>query len=39
MATRLSYLRATTNLLDLGQIEERKQMAAVDAVLSLTYDI
>ena len=39
MATRLSYLRATTSLLDSGQIEGRKQMAAVDAVLSLTYDI
>ena len=39
IATRLSYLRATTSLLDSGQIEGRKQMAAVDAVLSLTHDI
>ena len=39
MTTRLSYLKATTSLLDLGQIEGRKQMVTVDAVLSLTHDI
>ena len=39
MATRLSYLRATISLLDSGQIEGRKQMAVVDAVLSLTHNI
>ena len=39
MATRLSYLAETTNMLHNEQMGGRKQRAAIDAALALTHDI
>ena len=39
IATRLSYLAEITDLLNSDQLEERRQKSAINAALSLTYDI
>jgi hypothetical protein len=39
MISRLSYFEQTSDLLDLNQMSERKDLSAVDAVLNLTHDI
>ncbi len=39
IASRLSYFEQTFDLLDLNQMNERKELSAVDAVMNLTHDI
>ena len=39
IATRLSFLAKLTDLLDPDQIDGRRQNSAIDAILSLVYDI
>ncbi len=39
IATRLSYIAETTNLLEINQISDRKQKSAIDAVMTLVHDI
>ena len=39
IATRLSYIAETTNLLEINQMSDRKQKSAIDAVMTLVHDI
>ena len=39
IATRLSFLAKSTDLLDFDQISGRRQKSAINAILSLVYDI
>src|SRR5438034_6891348 len=39
IATRLSYIAETTDLLEINQIGDRKQKSAIDAVITLVHDI
>src|SRR6266496_2515061 len=39
IATRLSYIAKTTNLLKINQISDRKQKSAIDAIMTLVHDI
>src|SRR5438034_3486114 len=39
IATRLSYIAETTDLLEINQMGGRKQKSAIDAVITLVYDI
>ena len=39
IAARLSYTAETSDLLDVDQIDGRRQKSAIDAVLSLVHDI
>jgi hypothetical protein len=39
IASRLSFFEQTSDLLDLNQMSERKDLSAVDAIMNLTHDI
>ena len=39
IATRLSYIAETSDLLDSDQIDNRRQKSAIDAVMTLIHDI
>jgi purine nucleoside phosphorylase len=39
IVSRLAYFEQTSDLLDLNQMSERKDLSAIDAVLNLTHDI
>jgi hypothetical protein len=39
MTSRLFYFEQTSDLLDLNQMSERKNLSAIDAIMNLTYDI
>jgi hypothetical protein len=39
MISRLSYFEQVSDLLDLNQMSERKDLSAIDAVMNLTHDI
>jgi hypothetical protein len=39
IASRLSFFEQTSDLLDLNQMSERKELSAVDVVMNLTHDI
>ena len=39
MTSRLSYFEQIFELLDLNQMNERKELSAIDAVMNLTHDI
>jgi hypothetical protein len=39
MISKLSYFEQTSDLLDMNQMKERKDLSAIDAILNLTHDI
>ena len=39
IATRLAYLASTINIVNFDQMNSRKQISAIDAVMSLIHDI
>ena len=39
IATRLAYLASTTNIVNFDQMNSRKQISAINAVMSLIHDI
>ncbi len=39
MISRLSYFEQVSDLLDLNQMSERKDLSTIDAIMNLTHDI
>ena len=39
ITTRLAYLASTANIVNFDQMDSRKQISAIDAVISLVHDI
>ena len=39
IASRLAYLANTTNIVNFDQMSSRKQISAIDAIMSLIHDI